>query len=70
MSTQVRIIVYRWVEGVLKFEEHVVESIEHAFEFLERLVDFHEAKVYDDHGVLVKNHSCSNRDADDDNTYA
>lgn len=60
MNLKMRI--YKWIDGVLDFEDHLVESIEHAIDHAEQLV--HDGfKVFDHSGHCVcarakHNHHC------------
>lgn len=48
-----RVVVYNWVEGRLRFTEHVLESLEHALAFIKNLA-CHDVKIYDNTGVLIE----------------
>lgn len=44
--------VFKWIDGLLEFEDKLVESIEHALEHAEEII--HDGfKVFDHHGRCV-----------------
>lgn len=60
-----KLVIFKWVEGVLEEVEHFFESVGEAFIHLWNS-DAETAKIYDHHGNLVHCHGDSN----DQDTYA